>query len=86
MPSLADLLRPTRCPEHPHVSIEQGACWFCTHKPETPQERNARMAEFHKRFPALGLAAVRETGRFVREDVDHDTRHQPPIYWEPRDD
>lgn len=42
-------LRP-RCPKHPEMPLE-GGCLICTM--ETPQERDARMAEFHKEFPAL---------------------------------
>lgn len=58
MPSITDMLHP-HCPEHPHVSTEKRPCWFCTYKPETPQERDARMDAFYKRFPRVVAAAVR---------------------------
>ena len=50
---------------------------------ETPQQREARMAEFRKRFPALTAAAAQ--GRFVQEGADHDPEDRTLI-WEPRDE
>lgn len=54
MPNIADMLRP-RCQKHPE--FEQEDCLICTK--ETPQERDARMEAFYKRFPRLVAAAER---------------------------
>ena len=77
MPTLSDMLNP-RCPAHPDYLAEpHGRCCICemtTHKHlntrETPQERDARMAAFHQRFPSLAVAALRVPEPGYRTEAD----------------
>lgn len=83
MPSITALLNPEPqpCPNHPRMLAERfGVCCVC-------EMTTHRHLSGFRLFPAPpDKIWGNPQGRFVREDVDHDARECPPIYWEPRDE